>query len=254
MHLTHENGIYSLTSPCSTSCFLAPPTTPPSPTTPPTTSTPPSEVNDTVIGDPLMTVPIRSDATQVGMPTGTPLSLCYEVHGQPDQYFNFVSDSCVSVNAHYTKVHPTLDINVINQIGVHAVDNSNQCHNIQADLSGCRALVDGVEITVPYRVAGISVRRFPNRVRIAVPNCENRNLVMWAFCQDASFSVPGVGRMQTQMIRFVISRGFALNESSHGILGKSNHQLDIRTCTAQSCSESVSVLYFSCLMKVIIAS
>lgn len=209
-----------VTSPCTTSCFLAPPTTH-SPTTPPPTSTPPSEVNDTVIGDPLMTVPLRFDATQVGMPAGTRLSLCYELHGQSDQNFNFVSDGCVSVNAHYTRVHPELDVNVIDQIGVRAVDDSNQCHNIQADLSGCRALVDGVAITMPYRVAGISVRRFPNRIRIAVPNCEDQNLVMWVFCQDATFSVPGVSqRLQTQMIRFVISRGLSLNESSHGILGK----------------------------------
>ena len=32
------------------------------------------------------------------------MSLCYEVHGQSGQNFNFVSDLCVTVNAHYTAV------------------------------------------------------------------------------------------------------------------------------------------------------
>jgi len=71
------------------------------------------------------------------------MSLCYEVHGESiarsGQNFNFVSDLCVTVNAHYTAVHLSLDINVIDQIGVRAVDINNQCHNIEADVNNCRA-------------------------------------------------------------------------------------------------------------------
>ena len=54
-------------------------------------------VNDTVVGDPLMTVPIRVPGYQ------TDLHLCYEIHGTADTYFNFVSDDCTSVNAHYVQ-------------------------------------------------------------------------------------------------------------------------------------------------------
>jgi len=103
-------------------------------------------------------------------------------------------------------------------IGVRAVDNDNQCRNIQVDLDGCRASVDGVEITMPYRMAGISVRRYTNRVRIAVPNCEDHDLVMWVFCLDGTFTSRAV-TFQAPMIRFVIARGLNLQETSHGIIG-----------------------------------
>ena len=52
-------------------------------------------VNDTVIGDPLLTVPINAP----GFPSD--LHLCYEIHGAANQYFNFISDECMPVNAHY---------------------------------------------------------------------------------------------------------------------------------------------------------
>ena len=176
---------------------------------------PTNQVNDTAVGDPLVTVPLRVDPTQLGLEADSRVSLCYEVHGQSGQNFNFVSDLCVSVNAHYAAVHPSLDINVIDRIGVRAVDINNQCHNIEADVNGCRAFVDGVERTLSYRMARISVRRFPNRIRIAVPNCEDQDLVMWVFCQIGTF-----GTFQSPMIRFVIARGFNLDESSHGIMGE----------------------------------
>ena len=58
-------------------------------------------VNDTMTGDPLMTVPIL---TNEDVAPGDPFySLCYEVHGQAHYVFNFVSDTCVTVNAHYAR-------------------------------------------------------------------------------------------------------------------------------------------------------
>ncbi len=36
-------------------------------------------------------------------------------------------------------------------------------------------------------VAGITVRRFRNRVRIVVPNCTNIDLVMWVSCLNTTF-------------------------------------------------------------------
>ena len=48
--------------------------------------------NDTVVGDPLFTVPITVMGT----------SLCFEVQGLANRIFNLVSDVCTTVNAHYT--------------------------------------------------------------------------------------------------------------------------------------------------------
>ena len=47
--------------------------------------------NDSVIGDPLFTVPFREDQT----------SLCFEVHGKANNNFNLVSDTCTNVNAYF---------------------------------------------------------------------------------------------------------------------------------------------------------
>jgi len=185
-------------------------------------------VNDTVTGDPLMTVPLNvrnSTRMLLGLGEGEQVSLCYEVHGEANQNFNLVSDVCVSVNAHYMRARSDVDINVIDTIGVRAVGNDNQCRNIQVDLDGCRASVDGVEITMPYRMAGISVRKYTNRVRIAVPNCDEHDLVMWVFCQTGTFSYNDTSTFQAPMIRFVIARGFNLQETSHGILGKPGNTL-----------------------------
>ena len=146
------------------------------------------------------------------------VSLCYEVHGEANENFNLVSDVCVSVNAHYGRVRSDVDINVINRIGVRAIDGASQCHNITADLNGCRAFVDGVEITTSYRMGGIYVRKYPTRVRIAVPNCEDHDLVMWVFCQNGTFE-NGNATFEASMIRYVIARGLNLAETSHGILG-----------------------------------
>ena len=182
---------------------------------------PPIRVNDTVTGDPLMTVPLNvGNETRIllGLNENERVSLCYEVHGEADANFNLVSDVCVSVNAHYERVRSDVDINVIDSIGVRAVDNASQCHNIMADLNGCRAFVDGVEITTSYRMGGISVRKYPTRVRIAVPNCEDHDLVMWVFCQTGTFE-NGNMTFDAPMIRYVIARGFNLAETSHGILG-----------------------------------
>ena len=154
----------------------------------------------------------------LGLNGGERVSLCYEVHAEADANFNLVSDVCVSVNAHYARVRSDVDINVMDRIGIRAVDNASQCHNIMADLNGCRAFVDGMEIPMSYRMGGIFVRKYSTRVRIAVPNCEDNDLIMWVFCQTGTFE-SGNMTFNAAMIRFVIARGFNLAETSHGILG-----------------------------------
>ena len=83
------------------------------------TLTPPDaaiEVNDTVIGDPLLTVPVLVQASDLAQLGAERLSLCYEIHGRPREYFNFVTDDCASVNAHYIDI--TDHLNVIDRVGI----------------------------------------------------------------------------------------------------------------------------------------
>ena len=175
--------------------------------------------NDTVVlGDPRMTVPIRvRNLTSLGIEQR--LSLCYQVHGIAGQYFNLISDDCVSVNGHH--VSAGVLFNVIGSITVRAVDMTGQCRNISVSAKGCSASVDDININTIYRARGISVRRYPNRVRIAVPNCANVDLVMWVICQNETFFGSNDAESFTvQAIKFVITRGFNLQERSHGIIGE----------------------------------
>ena len=180
-------------------------------------------VKDTLAGGPLMTVPLRIESNNTDNDDRL-TSLCYEVHGAADKFFSLISDGCTAVNAHYTKaaVNSTnIDLNVVDAIGVRAVGNDGVCRNIHVGLSDCQATVDGVDISGTYRVSGISVREYGDRVRIGVPNCADQSLVMWVFCTDGIIR-DSVSREDFlfDMIRFVVTRGLSLNEQSHGIIGE----------------------------------
>ena len=170
-------------------------------------------VNDSVRGDPVYTVPIQ---TSDARPTET---LCYEIYGAPDQYFNLVSDECVNVNAHYSAFDRAVrPLHIVDQIAIRAVDSTNQCINIAArvdDQGQCRVALGGQELQnnggVKYSQSGITVRSYARRARVTVPNCDNNRLVMWVICEE---------RFGYHMIFFKISRGFNLRPSSHGLIGK----------------------------------
>lgn len=143
------------------------------------------------------------------------LSLCYEIHGKSGQWFNLVTDECATVNAHYFGLSPSL--NIIDEIGVRAVDVNNMCVNIRVNVSGCTAEVNGVPLNLMqrYSAGGINVRRFNNRVRISVPNCNELTLVMWTVCEMRT-----IVEIPTKMIKFVVMRGLNFgHRAAHGLLG-----------------------------------
>ena len=166
---------------------------------------------DILIGDPLFTCPIYN-------PGGEDMNMCYEVHGDSDEVFNLISDTCVSVNAHYV---PVLDLNIIGAIGVTAEGSNGECWNIQVDLDQCAvsagkdgnlAELDGGK----FSAGGVYVRKTrTDRVRISVPNCDSVKLVMWVICEQ---------RNNIDMIRFEIARGLNLAPTSHGLLGESGRE------------------------------
>jgi len=102
--------------------------------------------------------------------------------------------------------------NIIGAIGINAIDQDGVCHRIEARLDQCSAFVDGNALPVggSYNKAGIIVSRRRNRVRIAIPNCGNIDLVLWYMCQSIQ------GQL---MSRFVIARGVNLQPTSHGLVG-----------------------------------
>lgn len=138
------------------------------------------------------------------------LSLCYEIHGTANGFFNLVSDQCVSIAAEYQQSVNDASLNFIGRIGILAVDNNGDCQRVTVDGNGCVASVGTTAVTqaAPYNNSGIKVRRNRRHYRIAVPNCELQDLVVWAICEEQN------------TLKFVIARGFNLQPTSHGLVGK----------------------------------
>lgn len=163
--------------------------------------------NHTVIGDPLYTVPLLINDEEE--------RLCYEIHGEAGLSFNLISDNCISAAAAYNsaRLNSTGEVlNIISQVGVRAVDTSDACVDITVDYGTCQVRVGDVMME-RYDQSGVSVRTMQgNRaVRISVPNCAEKRLVMRVICE----TIEGI-----EMLKFVVTRGINLRESSHGLVGK----------------------------------
>ena len=144
--------------------------------------------------------------------------MCYEVHGYAGRYFNLISDACTSVNSFFTSMPGNARLNRMSEIGIYARDSLGDCVQIEISLTNCSGYVDGTELTSMYQSGGVSVRPYPNRWRVSVPNCGSTQLVMWIFCEH-----------NPDRLRFHIARGNNLASTSHGLLGRSKqhtlHQL-----------------------------
>jgi hypothetical protein len=180
-------------------------------------------VNDSISGDPVLTVPILVPEEQLRGIRADRLSLCYEVHGEKNRWFNLVSDECTTVNALYVAL--TERLNIIDEIAIKTVDNQNQCIDISVSIeNSCRAVVNGVNVN-RYSMGGVSVRTYTNRVRISVPNCHDVTLVMWVLCEEQNFFVEGDSGAFTTVarknIKYLVKRGLNYgNVLSHGLIGK----------------------------------
>ena len=169
-------------------------------------------MNDTVIDDPLYTVtlPNRDE------------SMCYEVHGEPDIYLNLISDTCTSVNALYSAMPGSIGVNRMSEIGIYAVTSPFQgsgCVEIKINVT-CHATFDGIPVSLEDTDGDIRLRRFHNRWRVAVPNCNRPSAVMWVSCDG-------------DMLRFRIARGSGLTPTSHGLLGMGSYDVGMTSC--QNC-------------------
>jgi trehalose-6-phosphate synthase len=55
-----------------------------------------------------------------------------------------------------------VDLNIIDQIGVIAVNDDKKCVEITVDVNGCKAEVKGAPIVSQFEEKGISVRKIQN--------------------------------------------------------------------------------------------
>ena len=102
-------------------------------------------------------------------------------------------------------------------MGIRVADSAGNCYNVEVRSSSpgsnydLDAFVDGQPVFGVARVDSVQVRRYSNRVRVSVPNCELVDLVMWVMV---------VEMRGENMIKFVIMRGVNLSPTSHGLVGK----------------------------------
>ncbi len=84
-----------------------------------------------------------------------------------------------------------------------------------------------LDSTGRYMSANIFVRRYSNRVRISVPNCDElMTLVTWVFCESRTMDDPTApgGRVTADAIKFFVLRGLNFeHRDSHGLIGNYNY-------------------------------
>ena len=166
------------------------------------------------IGDPLFKVPIHIDQTLIDQnPALAEACLCYEVHGRDNSTFNLLSDRCTSVNARFLAMANPTAGNFISAIGVTAIDQNGLCHEIETSIDQCSVTVDGTPLALgrSFDDAGITVIRYQNRVKITVPNCGRRELILWYICKAVHNVI---------VSEFIIARGVNIQPTSHGLVGK----------------------------------
>lgn len=177
---------------------------------------PPNYVIDTIGGDPMLSVPFNTPS-----PDFTPgeVALCYEIHGRAGKYFNLISDTCLSVNAHYFKPNHTLRIHVIDQISVVMTNDLGNNINVSVDLEECRVSLGG-RVVKFYNDSGVALWSISNTSAIIwASNCESEPVVMWVTCERRTFKDRTL-TAESDLIKFTVARGLALNKTSHGLLGQ----------------------------------
>jgi collagen type VI alpha len=170
-------------------------------------------VNDTIVADPVYAVPLKVVDGNIPGLSGD-VSLCYEIHGSPDTWFNLISDTCLSVNAHYARTMlPDDEVgHQIDRLGALVVSNADECREIMVSMVErvCSFTVNGSSVEM-FDEDGVMVTKRRNRVRISAPNCDNQMVVIWAVCEKFA---------GMDIMRVVVNRGFNLNPTSHGFIGQ----------------------------------
>ena len=176
-----------------------------------------TRVNDTIIGDPLFTIPLRNiDEREFPEFESEEVSLCYEYHGERNRTYNLISDRCTTVSAQYSQSKVDQSLHVMSEIGIKTEDNSGNCQIIRVRMNDCKTFVNGLELTMRYQNNGVTVLvgvgRSRGYTRVVVPNCVAGNdLVMWITCNNPE---------EMPMLEFFLSRGASLDPGSHGLIGE----------------------------------
>ena len=166
---------------------------------------------------------LTTSLPQVPIELEDPVGVCYQIHGKSGNYFNLLTHSCTSVNAHWVAV--TSSLNIIDQIAVRAVSKSLPpiCHTILVNLEGCSVSInDNTPVITNGKLldnGGVVVKRKDNIVTIKVPNCSDQKLIMRVECENRTVFNSGSEEV-VEMIKFNVTRDLNVeNGQAHGMIG-----------------------------------
>ena len=161
----------------------------------------------------LFTAPLLVDEAARGLfGNAESISLCYQVHGRASRFFSLVSDACVSVNAKYDRQRNHISETLLSQVGILGIDDNQTCVRVQVDAASCQVRLNGVPISNNYQRNGLSVTQLADGVRVVLPNCEFRDVVIRVRCGR----LPANGQEQLELY---LSRMLNFRATSHGLIG-----------------------------------
>lgn len=168
----------------------------------------PSKFSKDVVSDgALLTVRIN---TQSDSFSSDDLSLCFEILGQNDKYFNLISDSCLSVNAHYSQSDQTPQINIIDEIAILLTNYIGEKVNISVNKQ-CNVQIGDRSIEQNVNHNGVVVyHQSSSFVSIFSGNqyCGKEGVLMTINCESDD----------NQGLQFNVFHG--RNGTAHGLLGE----------------------------------
>lgn len=172
----------------------------------------------------VMSVVLDVSPHELGVTSET-VSVCYQVHGDDDKFYNLLSDSCISVNAHVTRPVPTVDVHVMDAIGIYATGSNGSCFGIAIKRENCGVYVNRQFIPVNTRFEEEDIivyndkriARNPTVVHVTVPNCGKPTVHSIHITCD-HYNIRG-SPTPTEVLEFKIVRGVSPFQSVHGLIG-----------------------------------
>lgn len=164
----------------------------------------------------MFTIPLAN----VHIKLAAAVDLCYELHGSPNTYYNFISDQCYSVNAHYAlRRTRRRDLHIVDQITFHAANSLGQCVDVVIELDGstCQATANEAVLSSnggTFDRGGVHVQAFREKVLVSVPSCGGEDPEL-----AVEFIIKCRGWRDVSVMEFEVHNGKEISSAAHGLIG-----------------------------------
>ena len=178
-------------------------------------------MTDVVSADPLFTVAINSQSSSELDSHQQPLSLCYQVHGDGDTYYNLLTTPFTSVNGLWSSVDDS-GLHLLTEIGVQTLSENGECHNILIQLEDCALTINNFTTNayLHFISRGVNVTRVDDRVIVInVSDGSRDDFVIEVECEVREM-VRGGEEMEVPLLQLRVTRPLtSLSGSANRLLG-----------------------------------